>query len=63
MDRGTWQVTVHGVSKSWTRLKQLSMHTRTHICTYFVYIFHTHFSKKNRKPLSEMHAAAFTGVK
>ena len=26
MDRETWQATVHGVTKSWTRLKQLSMH-------------------------------------
>ena len=26
MDRGTWQATVHGVEKSQTRLKQLSMH-------------------------------------
>ena len=23
MDRGDWQVTVHGVAKSWTRLKRL----------------------------------------
>ena len=26
MDRGAWQATVHGVAKSRTRLKQLSMH-------------------------------------
>ena len=26
MDRRAWQATVHGVAKSWTRLKQLSMH-------------------------------------
>ena len=25
MDRGAWRVTVHGVAKSWTQLKQLSM--------------------------------------
>ena len=24
MDRGAWQATVHGVTKSWTQLKQLS---------------------------------------
>ena len=24
VDRGAWRVTVHGVTKSWTRLKQLS---------------------------------------
>ena len=27
MDRGTWQATVHGAAKSWTRLKRPSMHT------------------------------------
>ena len=26
MDRGTWQTTVHRVAKSWTKMKQLSMH-------------------------------------
>ena len=26
VDRGAWQATVHGVTKSWTRLKRLSMH-------------------------------------
>ena len=26
MDRGAWQATVHGVTRSQTRLKQLSMH-------------------------------------
>ena len=25
MDRGAWWATVHGVTKSWTRLKQLNM--------------------------------------
>ena len=31
MDRGAWQTTVHGVTKSWT---QLSMHAHTqNICT------------------------------
>ena len=28
MDRGAWQATVHRVTKSWTWLKPLSMHTR-----------------------------------
>ena len=27
IDRGAWQVTVHKVVKSWTQLKQLSMHS------------------------------------
>ena len=26
MDREAWWVTVHGVTRSWTQLKQLSMH-------------------------------------
>ena len=26
MDRAAWQATVHGVAKSWTRLKRLSIH-------------------------------------
>ena len=26
MDRGAWRASVHMVTKSWTRLKQLSMH-------------------------------------
>ena len=30
MDREAWWATVHGVSKSRTRLKQLSMHVRNH---------------------------------
>ena len=28
MDRGAWWATVHRVAKSWTQLKQLSMHAR-----------------------------------
>ena len=27
MDRGAWRATVHGVTKSWARMKRLSMHT------------------------------------
>ena len=30
MDRGAWWATVHGVTKSQTGLKRLSMHSRTH---------------------------------
>ena len=29
MDRGAWWTTVHGIKKSWTRLKWLSAHART----------------------------------
>ena len=28
MDRGAWGAIVHGAAKSWTQLKQLSMHTQ-----------------------------------
>ena len=31
MDRGAWWATVHGVAKSWTWLKQLSMHVHISI--------------------------------
>ena len=31
MDRGAWRATVHGVTKSWTRL---SVHTHTHTHTH-----------------------------
>ena len=30
MDRGAWQVTVLGVAKSWTQLKQLTIAQTTH---------------------------------
>ena len=30
MDRGGWWATVYTVAKSWTRLKQLSMHAHKH---------------------------------
>ena len=26
MDRGAWRATVHGVTNTWTKLKQFSMH-------------------------------------
>ena len=41
MERGAWQVMVHRVANSWTRLKLFSMHT----CTVYIYICvcrHTH---------------------
>ena len=33
MDGEAWRATVHGVAKSWTWLKQLSMHTESWILT------------------------------
>ena len=35
IDRGAWQATDHSVAKSWTRLKQLSMH----MYSLYTYIF------------------------
>ena len=32
MDRGPWRATVHGVAKSQTRLKRLSMHSIPSTC-------------------------------
>ena len=32
MDRGAWQVMAHTVPKSWTQLKQFSMHAS--VCVY-----------------------------
>ena len=37
MDRGAWWATVHGVTKNWTRLKQLGMqHVVLLACVYWV---------------------------
>ena len=46
MDRGTWQAAVHGVTKSWTQLKQLSVqaHVRTQ---YTLHIYYFHKNLKN----------------
>ena len=34
MDRGAWQVTVHGVTKESDMTERLSIHTHTHIHTH-----------------------------
>ena len=44
MNRGAWQVTVHGVTKSQTWLKWLSIHAHTHCHYYFKYLFWPFFS-------------------
>ena len=41
-DRGAWRATVHGVAKSWTRLKQLSRSSSTHTHTYTYQCIHPH---------------------
>ena len=38
MDRGAWQITVHGVTKRRTQLKWLNTHTHTHTHTHTMYI-------------------------
>ena len=57
MDRGAWQVTVHGVAKSQTRLKQRGRHECDHIFQSLiclisifklnVYRFDKHFPEAN----------------
>ena len=37
MDRGAWWAKVHGVAKSWTRLKWLSMHPRGRLTPPYVW--------------------------
>ena len=34
MDERVWWAMVHGVAKSWARLKRLSMHTKPIQCTF-----------------------------
>ena len=42
MDRGAWWATVHGVAKSWTQLKWLSMHCAIfHWCSYHIFLIHS----------------------
>ena len=36
MDRGVWHAVVHGVTKSWTRLRWLSMHTGMILLLYYL---------------------------
>ena len=53
MDRGAWRATVHKVPKSWTRLKQLSMHTRIADLQYCVSrVQQVHDSFSDSFPLS-----------
>ena len=46
IDRAAWWATVHGVTKSWTRLKQLSMHTCTYCTLLFTFFFSFFCSEK-----------------
>ena len=44
MERGAWQAAEHGVAKSWTRLKQLSMQYFSGHQSVFIYlrVLHMH---------------------
>ena len=42
MDRGDWWATVHEIAKSWTWLKQLSMHTHMYTCIHTHIHINTH---------------------
>ena len=44
MDRGAWRAMVHRVAKSWTPLKQLSMHIYTH-AHFFRFFSHIGYYK------------------
>ena len=39
MDRGAWQATAHGITQSWTRLKQFSKHTQRYTYTHWRYTY------------------------
>ena len=41
--RGAWWATVHGVPKSWTRLKQLIMHTQTELGATHITLFNFNY--------------------
>ena len=39
MDREAWRATVHGVTKSQTRLKRLSTHSHSHLSVYLLNLY------------------------
>ena len=43
MDRGAWQVTVHGAAKSWTRLRDFHFHF-TFLCVLGLSLYIWNFS-------------------
>ena len=59
MDRAVWQAIVHGVTKGWTRLKQLSMHgfklefNSLNICWTPAVTQTTSWQKEDKIPLKE----------
>ena len=47
MDKGAWWATVHRVAKSWTRLKQLSMHAQVIYSSKFSCLWNMDFTQYN----------------
>ena len=57
MDRGAWKATVHGVAKSWTQLKRLSMHAHTHKPPSMAKkLINRHFIKKKKKRINSQNS-------
>ena len=62
MNRGTWQATVHGVTKNWTQLKTLSVYTHTwpltaNVCQPFLWMpgkCHRMLPPQNQGPLTDL---------
>ena len=47
MDRGAWWATVHGVTKSWTKLTKTHAHAYIYVCVYMcIYIHNMFFQSK-----------------
>ena len=62
MNRGTWQATVHRVTKNWTQLKTLGVYTHTwplteNVCQPFLWMpgkCHRMLSPQNQGPLTDL---------
>ena len=62
MNRGTWQATVHRVTKNWTQLKTLGVYTHTwplteNVCQPFLWMpgkCHRMLSPQNQGPLTDI---------
>ena len=68
LDSGVWQATVHRVSKSWTRLKQLGMHActvrlRMFSLFFMFWFFMCYLCEKYYKPIPVKYSIVtmFTG--
>ena len=67
MDRGAWSATIHGVTKSQTRLKRLSSHARIQHCKWYrvltlisiVFQMHTHIPFIDKMTVLMIHWGSF----